>query len=221
MFVELLIGIHPGDLDCLRHTFWNMYGYSLESAILEEHLKDNFDCRPKRETPLRFAIKTALAIRRPPPETPVDLGQVRSDVITIRRAFERGHLYYEMLLEILLRSSDSHIAQIASHYLTTVHVPLDIEIDASAHKDVTKAIAIQALRSATNVVYRDVMLLKDTGHKISSDKVTLGIRVCRMHWYAHWPEIKAEFKRATKRGLDQKRLEDGLFGELIASMAEE
>jgi hypothetical protein len=213
MFVDIMIGIHPENMDFLRQSFWNLYGYSLEYAIFEGHLRE--------QGPLRNAIVAALNIRRPLPETEVDMEQVRIDVNTVRVALGRASSRYEEILNIFLRSSDRHIWQMATYYLSTVHMPLDVAIESSTLKDITKVIAIQAIRSATDVVSRDVMLLKQASKQATIDKLTLGIRVCRMHWFSHWKQTLNEFKRSTGTGVAELRAEDGLFGELIAAMAEE
>ena len=213
----MLIGIHPGRLEIFRHTFYN-YECTLE-AILYAHLgQSNVDDNLRS---LEYTIKSVLIIHFPPPKTPIDLEQVRSDMNTVKQALARGCSRHQELLDIFLRSSDGHIARLSGHYLTTQHIRLHIAIEGSAQKSHTNVIAIQALRSATDIVHRDGSLLKETRSRLPRDRLTLGIRVCRMHWYLHWVQIKTEFYKPGSMNFAKVILEDGLFGELIAAMTQE
>ena len=84
-------------------------------------------------------------------------------------------------------------------------------------------IAVQAVRTAGNMTYRDAMLLRtDLGHNGSVNKLALGIRVCRMHWYkSHWMQVKAEYNGLSGKDLaDEMRTQfSGVFRKLLVDMA--
>src|SRR5437762_7877730 len=91
--------------------------------------------------------------------------------------------------------------------------------------DMTKKIAVHAVRTATDMTYRDVMLLRDAmgANKIlrNGRDEKIGIRAVRMHWHRqHWHQIKAVYVgHMGKDFVDKWKNRKGLFGNLILSMA--
>ena len=85
---------------------------------------------------------------------------------------------------------------------------------------------MHAIRTANDVVYRDVMLLRhclqaepygggERGHE------KLGIRMVRMHWYReHFRDVKQGFGIVAGRDLaSMMSVKTGLFRDLMMSLA--
>ena len=210
MFVDILIGVDPKELQYLREWFLSSYGYTLETALSNHSMPQQ----------LRYAVEFVLANPRPPPHMPTNFEAVRNDTQRLGLALGRASPRHQDLLDILLAAPNSHIAAMAKLYLDRYNMRLDVAMESSAFSAVTKGIAIHALRSAINIVHRDVLLLKQAGNR-SAENLNLGIRICRMRWRSHWKEIKAEFEKETGSRVQQLRTEEGLFGELITAMARE
>jgi hypothetical protein len=105
--------------------------------------------------------------------------------------------------------------------------PLDMAIRRNTGlSEMARNVCVHALRTATNMTYRDAMLLHDAlGRKSvtgSTNKEKLAIRVTRMHFYKqHWMQIKAEFQGVSGKDFKSKmnNLGGGVFRDLMYAMA--
>jgi hypothetical protein len=94
----------------------------------------------------------------------------------------------------------------------------------SAFSNTARKVAIHAIRTATNLVDRDVKMLQEAlgGEKLISrgSSELLGIRICRMHWYKqHWLRVKAGYEAKTKKELGNVvKSKSGLFKDLMVAL---
>ena len=131
------------------------------------------------------------------------------------------------VFNILLRRSDTHIQQMSVRYQVVAKQPLDKAVRTNASMtDMTKKVAVHAIRTACNMTYRDTMLLKDAmGHNSFAggiSKKKLAIRVCRMHYFKqHWMQIKGEYCGVTGKSFVEKmsKVDSGVFRDLLTEMA--
>jgi len=107
------------------------------------------------------------------------------------------------LFNIVLRRSGVHIMNVDFHYRSKCW-PARSLVDELRHcatmPKLARDVAVQAVRSATDPTYRDVMALKDVIESKWMDRKamteTLATRICRMHWYKqHWGQVKALVER--------------------------
>jgi hypothetical protein len=97
--------------------------------------------------------------------------------------------------------------------------PLDKAIRKNTSlSEMARNIGVHAVRTATNMTYRDAMLLRDASGK----KEKLAIRVTRMHFYKqHWRQIKAEYQGVSGKSFQNKMnsISEGIFRNLMYTMA--
>ena len=175
----------------------------------------------------------ALAIvseqNRPGSNIPVDLTLVHRDLTKIIDILETSFPRAEDLFELLLRRSNPHIQQLSLIYEVQSKRSLDRAIRMNcALSETAKNVCVHAVRTATNITYRDAMLLLNTlGRKslmitVGMNKLKLSIRVTRMQFYKqHWRSIQAECQGATGKDFKRKmdNLTSGVFRDLMYAMA--
>lgn len=215
ILIDIYVGRNPQDLRVLADGFTKL-GSSISTI---SNYADSEE--------LKMALGIVSEINRPDTTVPVDTARVYHDVeiliSTLSATFPRS----SELFNILLRRSDTHISQMALHYQMKIGEPLDKAIRKNLNiSQMANKIAVHAVRTASNITYRDCMLLRDAlGHnKIFSglSKKKLAIRACRMHKFTqHWKQIKADYLGMTgKEFVDKMRNSlSGVFGELMTAMA--
>jgi annexin A7/11 len=213
--IDILVGRNPVDLLNLSKGCEKTMGSTLAVAL-----------STSVDESLNSALSILLEFNRPlQPTEPIDTALVSRDVDNIKHILTTSFPRCSDLFNILLRRSDRHIAQISLLYQMQTKTPLDKEIRQSyGLPPQAVKIAVQAVRTATNMTYRDAMLLRtDFGHGIgSTNKLALGIRVCRMHWNkTHWMQVKAEYHGVCGKNLaDKMRMQfSGVFEKLLVAMA--
>ena len=126
------------------------------------------------------------------------------------------------VLDMLLYRSNNFIQQVALYFEVLTGSKLDSQIRRSSLDDMTKKIAIHAVRTAQDLTFRDCMALKDVISKRGREE-DLAIRVCRGHWYhPHWAQIQATWMGITGREFKEKvmKMPQGLFRDLIVAMTD-
>jgi hypothetical protein len=217
--IDIFIGRHPADLRYLDAKFQQLHRSSLASRMIELGSSRH----------LQIALSIVSQFNRPEPIGMVNTAQVVQDVNDVHYVLTNSFADADDLLRIFLRRSDPHIQQITVTYNAQTGKELDkvIRTHSWLHKDVKK-IVVHAIRTATNMTYRDVMLLRDSlGNNSafgigSSEK--LGIRVVRMHWYTqHWMQIKAGYNGLTGKDfiheMEKKKGKESEFGELMVALS--
>jgi hypothetical protein len=156
---------------------------------------------------------------------------VYSDVQSIIFNLTNQQVNANELLQTFLCRSDTHIAEMAIQYRTCMGNELETVIRMSSLKVDMKKVLVHAIRTASNIVYRDVMLLRDAmGYEYSTlvgegSCETLGIRATRMHWFnMHWNQVKVGYKGIAGRDfvteMEQlKTRKDEHFGDLMLALA--
>ena len=218
--IDVLIGRSPDDLRYLDLKFQHQ---SESHARLSSSVGD-IASSPE----LISALTIATVHPRPPHSHPVDPSLVVEDVQEISRLLHVGcplRPLHEQLFDILLRRNDHHIAQINLFFRMKEGNELDEIIrKSSAFSKTTRKVAIRAIRTATNLVDRDVKMLQEAlgGEKLISrgNSELLGIRICRMHWYKqHWLKVKAGYKAKTNNELGNVvKSKSGLFKDLMVAL---
>jgi hypothetical protein len=184
--IDIYIGRNSQDLRELANGFLKL-GQNI-STIYNSATSDE----------LKTALSIVAEIQRPDISLPVDTALVYRDVEALKSILSAAFPRASDVFNILLRRSDTHIQQMSLRYQAVTKQPLDKAVRTNASlTDMTRKVAVQAIRTACNITYRDAMLLKDAmGHNSFSggtSKKKLAIRVCRMHFFKqHWRQIKAE-----------------------------
>lgn len=178
-------------------------------------------------TELQTALNICSEGTRPHSNEPPDLALVHRDVDQIIRILESSSPSHRELFNILLRRSDRHISQINVFYSMKGGMQLDEAIRRTQSMDsITRKIATHAVRTATNMVHRDVMLLRKA---MGSESIfgrgkdeMLALRICRMHWYRHhWRQIRQAYLRIKGRQLvDKMNDKSGLLRDLMVAMTQ-
>ena len=84
--------------------------------------------------------------------------------------------------------------------------------------DRANKVAAHAVRIAADMTYRDAIRIIDALARF--DKLSLGIMVCRMHWYPeHWWRVRKWLSTVGKDFVNRMKAEPGLFGYLMESFA--
>jgi len=152
---------------------------------------------------------------------------VSKDVKTLRSelARRRGSGNHKVLLDIFLRRSDGHIAAMCTLFESIEHKSMDTAVDdAWIFGSAKRRIIIHAIRTASNMVRRDVQLIKsdlDLHVLYSPDKI-FGIRICRMQKYPqHWYLVLNEFEKFTGQDfISFVRVRGADFGEFMINFVE-
>jgi hypothetical protein len=219
--IDIFVGRHPEDLRFLALKYQQQQQNSLSGKSIASAI---YTLTSSAE--LQFALKVCSEVTRPDPSQAVDQALVYRDVNDIIKLLDTTFPSHQELFNILLRRNDPHIQQIALFFQMNTNSQLDEAIRKNAIlSKMTKKIAVHAVRTATNMTYRDVMLLRDAMGEDTilggSKNEKLGIRVCRMHWFKqHWLQIKAEFLGLVgKQLMDKMNSKEGMFRDLMICMA--
>jgi hypothetical protein len=174
---------------------------------------------------LQRALSIVSEFNRPEPTQIIDHAQVLMDLQTVTFSLRNSFAEESDLLDVFLRRSDAHIQQLTATFAGKTGTKLDQVIRTHAWLNASiKKVVVHAIRTATDISYRDVMLIRDSLGMNSAFGVgnckKLGIRVVRMHWYAqHWMQIKAMFKGLTGkelwREMEKRKNKEMEFGELM------
>ena len=221
ILIDIFIGRVTQDIRFLLFKFQQEHGTAMSGRTISSTVAT----ATSREI-LQSALDIAIENTRPDGTYPVDQNLVHRDVDQIVKILKTSFPSHTELFNILLRRSNEHIMQVNVYYCVMkgsrgLHEDLRRN---SAMPTMMKKIAVQAVRSATDPTYRDVMLLKDVlgsgsiGRNGSSEK--LAIRICRMHWYGqHWRQVKSGYIGYTQGDLvDKVRGQRGLLRDLLVAI---
>ena len=222
ILIDIFVGRDPEDLRTLdlyyqqRHSNV-MSGKSLASIV--DQLTSSEE--------LRYALMICTEGNKSREPRAVVQQLVLQDVEVIQKQMDMTFPNYQVIFDILLRRHDSHIAQINLYYQMREGMNLDEALRRNVClNQMTRNIAVHAVRTATDLTYRDCMLLRDAMGANSflgnGKDEKIGIRVCRMHWHKqHWRQIKAVYVGHMGQELIEKckKGKKGLFRDLVVSMA--
>lgn len=222
ILIDIFVGRDPEDLRTLDLYYQQrhrnvMSGKSLASLVNTLTSSEE----------LRYALMICTEGNKGREPRPVDQQRVLQDVEVIQKQINTTFPSHQIIFDILLRRHDSHIAQINLYYQMREGMNLDEALRRNVTlSQMTRNIAVHAVRTATDLTYRDCMLLRDAmgANKLMGNKneEKLGIRVCRMHWHRqHWKQIKAVYMgHMGQEFIDKcKKGKKGLFRDLVVSMA--
>jgi len=220
--IDILIGRSPDDLQYLDLNYQRQ---SITQGRISCIIND---LTSSPELISAFTIATIHA--RPSRSHPVDPSLVVEDVAEISRLLSiacQVRQVYDRIFDILLRRNDHHLAQINLFFRMKEGKDLyKIIRKNAALSKLTKKVAVHALRTAVNPVYRDVKLLREASGgdgpiSRAGNNVVLGIRVCRMHWYRqHWLRVMEGYKAKTNKQLvNVLKSKNGLFRDLMVALA--
>lgn len=212
------VGRDQTDLKYLNRLWHSKNGGSLNSAIPSWTANKN----------LQYALQICTSNARDAPARSVDKALIHRDVnrleellkMTFTSTTRGGYNVSNDVLDIILYRNNPSIQQLALYFETATGCKLDEKIRKSALDDMTKKIAVHAVRTAQDPTYRDLMSLKDVMGK-SGKEVDLAIRICRGHWYAvHWHQIQAAAMGILNWEIREKvgKMSKGLFRDLIMAM---
>lgn len=216
--IDIFVGRHPEDIQFLGIKYQQQMGNNASLASLVSSL-----CT---DPELAHALNVCCEQSRPDPNTPVNQALVAIDVDKIIKILDRAYPCDRDLLDILLHRNDIHITQVALYFHMQTNKYLDEGIRRNTQlKKMTRKIAVHAVRTATDMTYRDAQLLYDAqsnnGIVGAGNDVLLGVRVCRFHWHTqHWQQIKAAYCGLKGREFVDKirSSKSGLFRDLVVSM---
>lgn len=103
------------------------------------------------------------------------------------------------ILHLFLTHTDKHIAAMAFLFRRLSPEHRDIEttiLEAANLSDTAKKIVVHAIRTATNIVNRDVKSLADAmkAHP-NNDLMKIGVLLARIQWYPkHWKLVREAFE---------------------------
>jgi len=214
ILIDLFVGRDPQDLAYLNLAYQRYHSHVIAGQTLASAV-NGFTTSAELRSALMICTEGNRDLR-----PIVDQPRVLLDVAVIKKIMKMTFPPYQRLFDILLRRSDPHIAQINVYYNLQEGVHLDEAIRRNmCFSEMTRKIAVHAVRTATDLTYRDVMLLRDASGKNSMNE-KLGIRVCRMHWHKqHWKQIKAVHVGLGKDFSAKWKGKKGLFSDIIVSMA--
>ena len=175
---------------------------------------------------LRYALMICMEMNRSRESDPVDQQRVLQDLKVLESQMKSSFPSYQVIFDILLRRHDPHIAQITLYFQMREGTHLDEALRRSTTlSEMVRKITIHAVRTATDLTYRDSLLLRDAMGANSfmgnGKDEKIGIRVCRMHWHKqHWKQIKAAYvgHRGHEFIDDCKKRTRGIFLDLLVSM---
>ena len=87
--------------------------------------------------------------------------------------YRSRYLVSEEVLRLILNHNDPSIRQLAFYFEAATGSKLDEKILESKLDDMTKKIAVHAVRTAQDLTYRDLMLLNDVIGRPGSDNPNL------------------------------------------------
>src|SRR5215471_7799852 len=157
ILIDVFVGRDPEDLRNLdlyyQHRHRNvMSGKSLASIVNQLTSSEE----------LRYALMICTEGSKSREPRVVDQQRVLQDIEVIRKQMSLTFPSYQAIFDILLRRHDSHIAQINLYYSMHEGRNLDEAVRRNVSlNQMTRNIAVHALRTATDLTYRDCMLLRD------------------------------------------------------------
>ena len=222
ILIDIFVGRDPEDLRTLNFYYQQRHRNVMSGASLASIVN-----KLTSSEELRYALMICTEGNQSREPHAVDQQRVLQDVEIIQKQMNMTFPNYQVVFDILLRRHDSHIAQINLFYQMREGKSLDEALRRNVSlSQMARNIAVHAVRTATDLTYRDCMLLRDAMGANSflgnGKDEKIGIRVCRMHWHKqHWKQIKAvyvghmghEFIEKCKKG------KKGLFRDLVVSMA--
>jgi hypothetical protein len=207
--MDIFVGRDPYDMRMLIEAYERVHHRSIARDIED---MSSYDV-------LRLAIELVLIEGRPDRFQPVDNNLVHQDVQELMEIRRAGLPNVRALLRVLLLRNDEHLLRVATVY----HGVRGVELDKDFRKcylfgEMTRAIAVHAIRSAIDPIYRDAMLLRDS----RNNKALLGVRMTRMHWYPqHWSRVKWRYEALEQESLiDRMNRHSGIFRDLTVTMAQ-
>jgi len=215
----MFVGRRHEDVIALDALWRSRHDRSLSSAIQTRTTNKN----------LQHALQIcANPSQQDAPDKPHDPALIHRDVNRLEAILKMtftsttsGESVSPAVLDMILRRNHKGIQQLALYFETATGKKLDETIRKSYLDDMTKKIAVHAVRTAVDLTYRDVMSLKDVISKAGREE-DLAIRVVRAHWYAvHWGQIQAAWMGINEQTFKDKvmKLPKGLFRDLITAMA--
>jgi hypothetical protein len=176
---------------------------------------------------LQRALKICAQSSRPDSLEPLNKALVDRDVVELSTLLASRKPEISALFDIILRRSDNHLIEVCAYYQLSQVTPLDTAILQCLNlAKMVKKIAVHAIRTASDVVYRDIMLLRHCLYAQPNggdegEQVKLGIRMVRMHWYReHFRDVREGFARVVGRDLPSvMSTKHGIFRELMLSLA--
>lgn len=213
ILIDVFIGRHRTDLLHLCSKYQQLFQRNISSVT------DMSESRVLRE-----ALEIVFEQNRPNEGLPVDGELVHRDITYIVSILEATFPSSDGLFNILLRRSNTHLLQLSLLYEIQTGRPLHIAICQNMMLNpIAKKIALQAVRTATNLTDRDAkLLLEALGSRSLTNQRKLAIRVTRMHYYKqHWMQIKGECLGITGKDFKSQmnRRYIGVFRELMSAMA--
>jgi len=214
----MFVGRHHQDVIELDAFWRSHHGGSLSSTVRSLTTNKNLQ---------HALLICANPNQQDAPEKPHDPALIHRDVNRLegmlRMTFTStpsGESVSPAVLDMILRRNPKGIQQLALYFETATGNKLDETIRKSSLDDMTKKIAVHAVRTAWDLTYRDIMSLKDVISK-SGREEDLAIRVVRAHWYpVHWEQIQASWMGINQQTFKDKvmKLPKGLFRDLIMAM---
>jgi len=216
--ILMFVGRHHQDVMQLNNAWCQRNGGSLSSAMRTLTTNKN----------LQYALQICTnPNQNDAPEKPFDPALIHRDVNRLEgilsmtfTSTNSGDSVSPTVLDIILRRNLSGVQQLALYFETATGSKLDETIRKSSLDDMTKKIAVHAVRTALDLTYRDIMNVKDVISK-SGKEEDLAIRVVRAHWYGvHWEQIQASWMGINHQTFKDKvrKLPKGLFRDLIMAM---
>ena len=211
--IEIFIARDPYDLQALAVTYEKIHLRPLIADIEDLTSSDV----------LKLAIYMVLREQRDSPLEPINQMQVQLDVIELQKIRTAGLPDPQALFSILLLRSESHLHQVACHYASRTGVELDQHFRTSyMFTEMTRNVAVHAIRSVRNPIYRDTMLLQNCIKK--NKKGLLGVRMvrtCRSN-PEHWVQVKAMYQGIAHGHLIDRMnsFNSDLFRDLMVTMAQ-
>ena len=213
MLNDLLVGRHPADLRFLDQRL-RLRGTSLAAIV------PTLTSNPAHLSALRICAE----MTRPDSTVPVDQHLVGQDLENIITLLKLTPVPVQRLFDMVLRRSDLHLAQLNLCYRLKMGKELDedIRLNMGITDGMARKVLVHAIRTASNMVYRDVMCLRDAFGSFSGSNERLAIRITRLHWQRnYWRHVQGQFM-----GIVQKRLiekvngKSGLLRDVLAAMCE-
>ena len=216
--IHLFIGRDQTDVRYLNQLWKNQTGSTLTASIASFTSSKN----------LKYALQICTANHRDEPTKPVNEALVHRDVsrlqdllqMTFTSTARGGYSVSTGVLDLILHRDSPTIQRMALYFETATGYKLDEKIRKSTLDDMTKKIAVHAVRTATDPTYRDLMSIKDVISKPGKE-MDLAIRMCRAHWYdAHWRQIQAAAVGILGWEIREKvgKMPKGLFKDLLMAM---
>ena len=220
ILIDIFIGRATEDIRCLSFKFQQQQ----QVALSGESISSTLDETTSNQV-LRCALGIATEATRPDGTNPVDQNLVHRDVEDIIKIMDSSFPSHTELFNILLRRSDQHILQLNIRYRMRRDRSLDEDLRRNTGLDrMTRKIGVHAVRTASDLAYRDVMTLREAmGAETlfgNGSNEKLAIRICRLHWYRqHWLQVKTLYMGHIGGSVQEKvNGQRGLLRDLLFAM---